>query len=110
MVPGRGGGFSLEAPEGLRFLTRSRLFTEEENSEMEAAGPPRTGPQTHRQGVNVSSSANRLVGYNRYWELSADPAQNIQWRPCPTSRQADQPKSYLPTTPRISFTQTIDFL
>ncbi|MBF0147700.1 MAG: DUF779 domain-containing protein [Magnetococcales bacterium] len=29
-VPGRGGGFSLEAPEGMRFLTRSRLFTEEE--------------------------------------------------------------------------------
>ncbi len=29
-VPGRGAGFSLEAPEGLRFLTRSRLLTEEE--------------------------------------------------------------------------------
>ncbi|QYM76435.1 DUF779 domain-containing protein [Leucobacter luti] len=25
-VPGRGGGFSLEAPEGLRFLIRSRLL------------------------------------------------------------------------------------
>ena len=25
-VPGRGSGFSLEAPEGLRFLTRSRLL------------------------------------------------------------------------------------
>ncbi len=30
VVPGRGAGFSLEAPEGLRFLTRSRLFTEVE--------------------------------------------------------------------------------
>jgi uncharacterized protein (DUF779 family) len=30
VVPGRGGGFSLEAPEGVRFLTRSRLFTDEE--------------------------------------------------------------------------------
>jgi len=29
-VPGRGAGFSLEAPEGLRFLTRSRVFSEEE--------------------------------------------------------------------------------
>lgn len=29
-VPGRGAGFSLEAPEGMRFLTRSRLFTPEE--------------------------------------------------------------------------------
>lgn len=30
VVPGRGGQFSLEGPEGLRFLTRSRLFTDEE--------------------------------------------------------------------------------
>jgi uncharacterized protein (DUF779 family) len=27
VVPGRGAGFSLEAPEGLRFITRSRLLT-----------------------------------------------------------------------------------
>ncbi len=31
-VPGRGGGFSLESPEGLRFLTRSRLLTDEERA------------------------------------------------------------------------------
>lgn len=30
VVPGRGSGFSLEAPEGVRFLTRSRVFTAEE--------------------------------------------------------------------------------
>jgi len=30
VVLGRGGMFSLEGPEGKRFLTRSRLFTEEE--------------------------------------------------------------------------------
>jgi len=35
-VPGRGGGFSLEAPEGMRFLTRSRLYTEEEAAALEA--------------------------------------------------------------------------
>lgn len=29
-VPGRGAGFSIESPEGMRFLTRSRLFTDEE--------------------------------------------------------------------------------
>ena len=29
-VPGRGGSFSLEAPEGLRFVIRSRLFTDDE--------------------------------------------------------------------------------
>ena len=32
VVPGRGGGFSLEAPEGVRFLIRSRLLTPEENA------------------------------------------------------------------------------
>lgn len=30
VVKGRGAGFSLEAPLGVRFLTRSRLFTESE--------------------------------------------------------------------------------
>jgi uncharacterized protein (DUF779 family) len=30
VVPGRGGMFSLEGPEGLRFLTRSRLFRADE--------------------------------------------------------------------------------
>jgi uncharacterized protein len=30
VVPKRGGGFSLEAPEGVRFLIRSRLLTEQE--------------------------------------------------------------------------------
>jgi uncharacterized protein len=32
VVPGRGGGFSLEAPEGMRFLIRSRLLTPEETA------------------------------------------------------------------------------
>ncbi|OBI82379.1 DUF779 domain-containing protein [Mycobacterium sp. E740] len=31
VVPGRGGGFSVEAPEGLRFLSRGRAFTDVEN-------------------------------------------------------------------------------
>lgn len=31
-VPGNGGMFSLERPTGLRFLTRSRLFTDDENA------------------------------------------------------------------------------
>ena len=30
VVDGRGGGFSLESPEGKRFLIRSRLFTDQE--------------------------------------------------------------------------------
>ena len=40
VVPGRGSGFSVEAPEGVRFLTRSRVFTDDEVAELEAAGPP----------------------------------------------------------------------
>ncbi|HEX6746675.1 MAG TPA: DUF779 domain-containing protein [Longimicrobium sp.] len=45
LVPGRGAGFSLEAPEGVRFLTRSRLFTNEEHAALEAAGDPPRGEQ-----------------------------------------------------------------
>ncbi len=36
VVPGRGGMFSLEGPEGLRFLTRSRLFSEAEWATLQA--------------------------------------------------------------------------
>lgn len=31
-VPGRGGGFSLDASEGVRFITKSRPFTDEESA------------------------------------------------------------------------------
>ena len=34
VVPGRGGGFSLETPEGMRFIIRSRLFTETEGARL----------------------------------------------------------------------------
>jgi uncharacterized protein (DUF779 family) len=43
VVPGRGSGFSLEAPEGVRFLTRSRVFTDDECESLKAAGPVPTG-------------------------------------------------------------------
>jgi uncharacterized protein (DUF779 family) len=43
-VPGRGAGFSLEAPEGYRFLTRSRVFSDEEAAELAAADPATRGP------------------------------------------------------------------
>src|SRR3954452_1883134 len=33
VVKGRGSGFSVEAPEGVRFLIRSRLFTDQETAE-----------------------------------------------------------------------------
>ena len=38
VVPGRGGMFSLEGPEGVRFLIRSRVFTDEEIGALRAAG------------------------------------------------------------------------
>ena len=41
VVPGRGAGFSLEAPEGVRFLTRSRVFSDDEAAELEAKSPAR---------------------------------------------------------------------
>ena len=50
VVAGRGAGFSLEAPEGVRFLIRGRVFTEEENAAL-AQHPPRTGAQSDRTGA-----------------------------------------------------------
>jgi len=38
VVPGRGGMFSLEGPEGLRFLIRSRVFTDEEIAALRSSG------------------------------------------------------------------------
>jgi len=37
VVPGRGGMFSLDGVEGVRFLTRSRVFTDEEHAALAAA-------------------------------------------------------------------------
>jgi uncharacterized protein (DUF779 family) len=44
VVPGRGAGFSLEAPEGVRFLIRSRLLTDEEWAADGADAALRVGP------------------------------------------------------------------
>ena len=43
VVPGRGAGFTLEAPEGVRFLTRSRVFTDAEVEALEEQGEPARG-------------------------------------------------------------------
>ena len=42
LVPGRGSGFSVEAPEGVRFIIRSRVFSDEE---LDAMPPVLTGLQ-----------------------------------------------------------------
>lgn len=47
VVPGRGGGFSLEAPEGLRFLSRGRVFTDDEQAVL-ADTPVITGADYER--------------------------------------------------------------
>jgi uncharacterized protein (DUF779 family) len=44
-APGRGAGFSIEAPEGLRFLTRSRVFDDAEWAALAAGDPPLTGEE-----------------------------------------------------------------
>jgi hypothetical protein len=54
VVPDGGDSFSLEAVEGVRFITRSRLFSDAEAAALDAAGPPPRGPQA--QGAAVSSS------------------------------------------------------
>ncbi|KAA9015692.1 MULTISPECIES: DUF779 domain-containing protein [Sphingobium] len=43
VVPGRGAGMSLESPEGVRFIVRSRIFDDAENARLEAAGDPPHG-------------------------------------------------------------------
>lgn len=42
-VPGRGAGFSLESPEGMRFLSRSRVFTSAEMLTVQPGGTGGTG-------------------------------------------------------------------
>ncbi|MHC5004012.1 MAG: DUF779 domain-containing protein [Planctomycetota bacterium] len=44
VVPGRGSGFSAEAPLGVRFITRSRVFSEAERALLDAC-PTRRGEQ-----------------------------------------------------------------
>ncbi|RWA18488.1 hypothetical protein MBRU_04530 [Mycolicibacterium brumae DSM 44177] len=42
VVPGRGSGFSLESPEGLRFLSRGRAYADDELAVL-GGDPPLTG-------------------------------------------------------------------
>ncbi len=53
VVPGRGGGFSLEAPEGVRLLTRGRAFDAAE--QLALSGPPLTGAEVERDGLPAST-------------------------------------------------------
>jgi uncharacterized protein (DUF779 family) len=59
VVPGRGGGFSLEAPEGMRFLSRGRAFTEAENAQL-TSHPPVTGAQ-YAEGARPVETGTHVV-------------------------------------------------
>lgn len=43
VVPGHGGMFSLEGPDGMRFLTRSRLYSETEARALQSQPPGSAG-------------------------------------------------------------------
>lgn len=45
VTTGGGDSFSLEAAEDVRFIVRSRLFSDAEIEALDAAGPPPTGPE-----------------------------------------------------------------
>ena len=59
VVPGRGGGFSLEAPEGKRFLSRGRAFTDEELTVLENS-PPVTGA-AYERGERPADTGTHIV-------------------------------------------------
>jgi uncharacterized protein len=59
VVPGRGGGFSLEAPEGKRFLSRGRAYTEAENTLLDAA-PPVNGA-AYERGERPTDAGTHIV-------------------------------------------------
>lgn len=74
VVPGRGGGFSIEAPEGLRFLTRGRAFTDDENRAL-TTQPPVTGAD-YARGVRPPVLGSHIVGD----AIDACPIPNVPGR------------------------------
>jgi uncharacterized protein len=59
VVPGRGGGFSLESPEGMRFLSRGRAFTPDELDAL-AEHPPITG-SAYERGERPADDGTHIV-------------------------------------------------
>ena len=45
VVKGRGSGFSVESPHGVRFIVRSDVLSAEDVAALEASGPPPCGPE-----------------------------------------------------------------
>jgi uncharacterized protein (DUF779 family) len=59
VVPGRGSGFSVEAPDGMRFLSRGRVFTPADLVLLEAE-PPLRGAD-HTRGRRPAAPAQPVV-------------------------------------------------
>ena len=76
VVPGRGGGFSLEAPLGVRFLIRSRLLSEEEMAGLGPAAAQGAGPGGGTEGLRFGT-----------FGLNSPPA-TVQQYQCPLTRSA----------------------
>jgi uncharacterized protein len=74
VVPGRGGGFSLEAPEGMRFLSRGRAFTEAEQHALE--GCPAVTGSGYERGDRPHDTGTHVV------------AEAVEACPIPAARQA----------------------
>jgi len=70
VTPAGGDSFSLEAAEGVRFIVRSRLFTDQEAVVLDAAGPPPTGPASLPADPTTPGDAMGLpVGEGDQWAL-----------------------------------------
>ena len=55
VVPGRGGMFSIEGPTGKRFLTRSRVFSDEEVLILKNQPPVRASEISDIEGLKTTS-------------------------------------------------------
>ena len=55
VVPGRGGMFSIEGPTGKRFLTRSRVFSDEEVLILKNQPPLRASEISNIEGLKTTS-------------------------------------------------------
>ena len=55
VVKGRGGMFSVEGPTGNRFLTRSRVFTEDEYSEHKSNPPVKASDLSEIEGLKTTT-------------------------------------------------------
>ena len=55
VVPGRGGMFSLEGPTGKRFLTRSKVFSDDEYTEIKNNPPLNASEVSGIDGLKTTS-------------------------------------------------------